>query len=188
MNRTQPNHVKIRLVEPQDRNQIFDIQRDAIQRLCSQDYNPEQIQGLLNDKQLNDLEGKDTKDIVFVAEIGEKIVGFSAYSKYWVSAIYVHPQYVRQGIGTELLKAMERKALSENINTLAVCASITAKPFYEASGYQEFGETYIISSTGIYIPCIRMQKWLSSATEGEQPQSEDLTAICRFLQWILIGK
>ncbi|RCJ40603.1 hypothetical protein A6770_37815 [Nostoc minutum NIES-26] len=188
MNITQPNYITIRLAQPQDRNRIFDIQRDAIQRLCSRDYSPEQIQGLLNDKHLDNWQGEDTKEIVLVAEIGETIVGFSAYSRYWVNAVYVDPKYVRQGIGTQLLKAIESDALSENINTLAVCASITAKPFYEGSGYQEFGETYILSSTGIHIPCIRMQKWLSSTTEGEQPPSDFLTAICRFLQWILIGK
>ncbi len=115
-------------------------------------------------------------------------MGFSAYSRYWVNAVYVHPEYVRQGIGTELLKAIENEACSQNVNTLAVCASITAKPFYEASGYQEFGKTYITSTSGIYLPCSRMQKWLSSPTEGEQLASDGLTVICRFLQWILTGK
>ncbi|MEH1838784.1 MAG: GNAT family N-acetyltransferase [Nostoc sp.] len=188
MTKTQPNQIKIRLAQPQDRNQIFDIRRDAIQILCSRDYNFEQTQALLNDTQLDKSQGGETKDIVFVAEIGEKIVGFSAYSRYWVNAVYVHPKYVRQGIGTELLKAIESEACSQNVNTLAVCASITAKPFYEASGYQDFGKTYISSSSGVYIPCSRMQKWLSSATEAEQLPSDSLTVICRFLQWVLTGK
>ncbi|MEH1934930.1 MAG: GNAT family N-acetyltransferase [Nostoc sp.] len=188
MTKTHPNHIKIRLAQPQDRNQIFDIQRDAIQILCSRDYNPEQIQALLNYAELDQSQREGRKDIVFVAEIGEKIVGFSAYSRYWVNALYVHPQYVRQGIGTELLKAIESEACSQNVNTLAVCASITAKPFYEASGYQEFNKTYINSSSGIYIPCSRMQKWLCSTTEGEQLPSDSLTVICRFFQWVLTGK
>ncbi|MEH1924171.1 GNAT family N-acetyltransferase [Nostoc sp.] len=188
MTKTQPNHIKIRLAQPQDRNQIFDIQRDATQTLCSTDYSPEQIQALLNDIQVDKSQVEERKDIVFVAEIGEKIVGFSAYSRYWVNALYVHPQYVRQGVGTELLKAVENEAYSQNVKTLAVCASITAKPFYEASGYQEFSKTYITSSSGIYIPCSRMQKWLSPSTEGEQAPSDGLTVICRFLQWVLIGK
>ncbi|MEH2132255.1 MAG: GNAT family N-acetyltransferase [Nostoc sp.] len=184
----QPNHIKIRLAQPQDRNQIFDIRRDAIQILCSRDYSPEQIQALLNDAELEQSQRAGIKDIVFVAEIGEKIVGFSAYSRYWVNALYVHPQYVRQGIGTELLKTIESEACSQNIKTLAVCASITGKPFYEASGYQEFSKAYITSSSGIYIPLIRMQKWLSSPTEREQVPSDGLTVICRFLQWVLTGK
>ncbi|MEH2387456.1 MAG: hypothetical protein V7K14_17100 [Nostoc sp.] len=69
MTKTQPNHIKIRLAQPQDRNQIFDIQRDAIQILCSRDYNPEQIQVLLNDIQLDKSQGEERKDIVFVAEM-----------------------------------------------------------------------------------------------------------------------
>ncbi|MCC5647068.1 hypothetical protein LC607_29970 [Nostoc sp. CHAB 5824] len=48
MTKTQPNLIKIRLAQPQDRNQLFDIRRDAIQIVCSKDYSPEQIQALLN--------------------------------------------------------------------------------------------------------------------------------------------
>ena len=58
MTKTQPNHIKIRLAQPQDRNQLFDIQRDAIQTLCSTDYSPEQIQALLNDIQLDKSQGE----------------------------------------------------------------------------------------------------------------------------------
>ena len=187
---TQPNNLIIRLAKPKDKDRILQIQKESIEEICAEDYSAEQIQAVLEIKQLYNSRREKIEDIgevVYVAEIGENIVGFSAYSGYWIGAVYVHPQHVRQGIGTKLVKGLEREALSRNIKTLAVSASITGKPFYQACGYEAFGRSHLSSRSGIYIPYIRMQKWLIPPSEIEQLAVDCVTAYLRFMDWILPG-
>jgi len=53
-------------------------------------------------------------ETMFVACKGEAIVGLSALFESEISAVYVHPKYPRQKVGTLLLEALEREAVNRN--------------------------------------------------------------------------
>jgi len=61
--------------------------------------------------------------------------GYAAEVDAEVTAVYVHPDVAREGVGTALLADLERRAREEGIDRLGLTASTNAVAFYEAHGY-----------------------------------------------------
>lgn len=157
--------VSIRKVQSEDLIELIQIQVKSIQTLCLKEYNPQQIQTLIADKS----RPRDSSELIFVAETDNQIVGFSALSDsgFWICGLFVHPNFVRQKIGTQLLIALESEAISRKNRCLWVHSSLTAEPFYRKQGYQALKKTHI-SVFGILIPVILMKKVLIPPTETEK--------------------
>ena len=157
-----PQALSIRKAQPDDIIPCLRIQIDALRILCQQDYPPEQLEALIERNIRYSSRGGCRDEITVVAQAEGVIVGFSALLGRRISAVYVHPQRVRQRIGGRLLAAIERIAVIHNIRTLRVAASLTARPFYQANGYQVLGESYIRVDKDLRIRCIDMKKQLFS--------------------------
>ena len=57
-----------------------------------------------------------------------------------VMNVYTRPQYRRKGIGTQLIRAMEKQAAEMGVNTIRLDTfSWQGKEFYEALGYKAVG-------------------------------------------------
>jgi N-acetylglutamate synthase-like GNAT family acetyltransferase len=77
-----------------------------------------------------------SKNYLFIARDNDKIIGFGELAPSgYINMLYVHKDYLRQGIGKELLDVMIEKAQELDIDEIFTEASITAKPFFES---QEF--------------------------------------------------
>lgn len=205
MQQIPPTEVSIRPAIDSDREQISQLHIESIQQLCTADYTSGQIQALLDDKKVYG--AKSWGDVVLVAEYDETIVGFSAFIRGTVSAMYVHPQWTRQGIGKQLLQAIEREARWRRWRCLVVKASVTAVPFYQACGYQILHPTQMMVAGREWIPCVDMQKQLVmttskmaiSKTRSHSYQSDTfwqvvqlcligsigLLAVAKMMQWLL---
>lgn len=155
--------LSIRKAQPDDVIQQLRIQIDALRTLCRQDYTPEQIEGLIERNIRYASRGGCQSELTLVAEVDGVIVGFSALLGRRISALYVHPRYVRQGIGSRLLAALEQRAVTQNIRTLRVAASLTAHPFYQANGYQVLGESFLGVDKGLRVRYIDMKNHLLSS-------------------------
>ncbi|MFC4771496.1 GNAT family N-acetyltransferase [Enterococcus hermanniensis] len=70
----------------------------------------------------------------------------------------VHPDYRNLGLGTDLLRVIEKRALDENCTTSKLSAETTAQAFYEKNGYSVISA--IFEEDGI--PCVEMKKDLVS--------------------------
>ena len=71
----------------------------------------------------------------------EQIVGFADMdSTGYLDRLYVHKDFQRHGIASELCDRLEQAANVENFTTHA---SITAKPFFEKRGYQVVREQQV---------------------------------------------
>lgn len=160
MNMFPPQALSIRKAQPDDVIQFLRIQIDALRTLCSQDYTSEQIEALIERNIRHSSRGGCRGEITLVAEADGVIVGFAALLGHRISAAYVHPQFVRQGIGRRLLRALEQIAIAHNIRTLRVAASLTARPFYQTHGYQVIGESYLAAGKGLRVRYIDMKKRL----------------------------
>lgn len=78
-----------------------------------------------------------------------------------ISGLYVHPDFVRQGIATRLLQAVEAEAMSQGRTVLRVMSSLVGVPFYEAAGFRRlFSRT--IHFAGESVDCVEMAKSLVS--------------------------
>jgi len=154
-------NLNIRLACPEEMEQVLDIQQQAIQMLCSQDYSPEQVDAIVQSQQA----WRGQQERIYVAEKGNHLVGFIAFSpcNTEISGIYVHPDHTRQGIATQLLANFERRAMEDSQCTLKVMSSLTAVAFYESQGYISVQKTQM-DALGVSVPCLRMEKSMTSST------------------------
>lgn len=52
-----------------------------------------------------------------------------------IRAMYTHPNYVRQGVGSIILKKAEKSAKNFGFNQLEMAATLSGRKFYEKCGY-----------------------------------------------------
>ena len=72
---------------------------------------------------------------VYVAAIGEKIIGTATLNANKVEAVYVNPRYHGQGVGKKLMEKMESIARKKGFSEIILYSSITATGFYQRIGY-----------------------------------------------------
>ena len=165
--------ISVRLARPQDAEQMHHIHVNSVRQLCAIDYTKEQIEawvGHLNPETLRQYIINGARyEVQFVAEDENgTIIGFSAFDKNGdINAVYVHPDYTRQGVGKQLLKAVENEALAHNFTKLQISASITALPFYKANGYKFIKYSSHRLRSNVKIPCALLEKTLATdVTDG----------------------
>ncbi|OKH51505.1 hypothetical protein NIES2101_18225 [Calothrix sp. HK-06] len=160
--------ISVRLARPEDAEQMHYIHVQSVRQLCAEDYTKEQIEawvGHLDPETLRQYIINGAKDEVqFVAEDENgTITGFSAFDINGdISAVYVHPNYTRQGVGKQLLKTAENEALAHNFKKLEISASITAIPFYKANGYKFIKYSSHCLRSNVKIPCALLEKSLAT--------------------------
>ena len=86
-------------------------------------------------------ESQEDGGLTLLAERGGELVGFGIVMPEAgeILACYVAPDAARQGIGRQLLNAMEAAAAAQGVHELRIRASLNAKSFYSAFGYHVSG-------------------------------------------------
>ncbi len=151
--------VQIRLSKPEDSEKIIELQTCSLRKLSSS-YNSNQIESLVR-SQASLRFAQD--EIGFVAEHENEIVGFASWlvqPPCIVSGVYVHPNLIRQGIGTRLLKAVEEIAIDRGNKAINVVSSLATVKFYQANGYQFIRKSGFYSEAKTWIPCVILKKQL----------------------------
>ncbi len=99
-----------------------------------------------------------------VAENGGRIVGIGCMvaRKNELRACYVLPSASRNGVGTAILRALERAARDQGATALEADASLNAEPSYRSSGYEVCGRAEHALNNGARMACVRMRKDLRS--------------------------
>jgi len=121
----------------EDVSQITQLFFDTIQNINIRDYSQEEIDDWSSwkadiDKWLERIQ----EQYFVVAEINNKIVGFSSLAKDgYLDFMFVHKDNQGQGVASALLSEIERKALEQNNNLIYSDVSITAKGFFESKGF-----------------------------------------------------
>jgi GNAT superfamily N-acetyltransferase len=75
-----------------------------------------------------------------------------------IRAFFVHPAWVRRGIGGRILEACETAARMAGFLRLEMGATLTGVPFYRAKGYVELERTDVPLGDGLTFPIVRMGK------------------------------
>ncbi|MDV2996173.1 MAG: putative N-acetyltransferase YafP [Chroococcidiopsis sp. SAG 2025] len=152
--------ISVRRAKTEDAEQICQVHIASVRELCKSNYTPEQIEAWVGKLKP---EGhrqaiENPNKIMFIAEIERRIAGFSELFETEVNAVYVHPNYSRQGVGKLLLNIIEQEAIAQHIERLTLSASTNAKLFYQACGYQVIEYSFHTLRSGTKIPCILMEK------------------------------
>jgi N-acetylglutamate synthase-like GNAT family acetyltransferase len=75
-----------------------------------------------------------------------------------IRAFFVHPEWVRKGIGTRVLEACESAALEAGFKKFEMGATLTGVALYKARGYSEVEEIGVPLGNGESLPIVRMEK------------------------------
>ena len=77
-----------------------------------------------------------------------------------VRAIFVHPDYARQGLGSLLLAHVEAAALAAGFRRFEMGSTLTGVPLYTLKGYVETERIAVPLPNGEALPVVRMVKSL----------------------------
>jgi GNAT superfamily N-acetyltransferase len=80
-----------------------------------------------------------------LATVGEEVVGFATVAQadegIELEDLFVAPDWMRQGVGTELIRDVVRIAHDQGVDRVVVTANLGARAFYEHAGFRPDGET-----------------------------------------------
>jgi GNAT superfamily N-acetyltransferase len=79
-----------------------------------------------------------------------------------IRAFFVHPAWVRRGIGTMLLDACERAAIAAGFQGFELGATLTGERLFRVRGYTPIERIEVPLANGATLPVIRMWKRLAS--------------------------
>jgi putative acetyltransferase len=126
--------IQIRFATSDDALQIGQFIYDTIRTINRKDYDELQVKTWAPDPAIYSTY---EDSFAYVADLDGLIVGFANLTNDgYLNRFYIHKDFQNQGIGTLLLNALETKAKALNLNKITTEASITAKPFFLAKGWQ----------------------------------------------------
>lgn len=77
-----------------------------------------------------------------------------------IRAIFVHPNYARQGLGSLILEACEDAATAAGFRKFEMGSTLTGIPLYRLKGYAEVEMVHVPLHNGERLPILRMAKSL----------------------------
>ena len=131
----------IRKFRDSDSKELAILHRATIRNVNSQNYSKKQIDlwsGMVSAERFRK---SGEKNIRFIAINNGKIIGFADYRKEDLQGLYIHKDYIGKGVGTKLLKRLEKDAYKNGVRTMYCISTITAQNFYEKNGYETLKKT-----------------------------------------------
>jgi GNAT superfamily N-acetyltransferase len=77
-----------------------------------------------------------------------------------IRAFFVHPAWVRRGVGSRILDVCEAAAVAAGFRRLEMGATLTGVPLYVARGYREGERRQVPLQPGLSLPIVHMEKQL----------------------------
>ena len=104
---------------------------------------------------------------LFVVEFEHELIACGGVSpckvephKAEIKSFFVHPDFVRKGIATKLLKTCETQCLLMGIKSIYLKATLAGEPFYKKCGFVELNRFQQNLSNGETFELVKMQKEL----------------------------
>ena len=177
--------VSIRLAVRDDIPALDGLIPVAVRGLSAEFYTPEQIEAAIEH-----VFGPDSQLIedqtYFVAQAKSAIVGCGGWSfrktmyggdqtktgpdpildpardAARIRAFFVHPDWARQGIGSNIMTACFGAAYSAGFRRLSLVATLPGEPLYNAFGFAAVERIEAKLPSGIILPVVRMERALDS--------------------------
>lgn len=160
----------LRSPRPSERAAVADVHRRSIRELADDAYRPDQIDAWADAVDPDRYPIHAAEAHCLVAERGGRLVGFGwvetepgehldADVDGEVTAVYVHPNAAREGVGSRLYGALEAAVRDRGAESLGLWASRNAVPFYEAQGYDQIAEQRL-EYGDVALPVVEMRKRL----------------------------
>ena len=140
------------------------------------DYSPEQIQAWARPeaRELSAWHTAMQARNSYVATMDGAAAGFSDVdSEGYIDMMFVAPRYLRRGVARQLIGHLEVRARLEELTELTADVSITARPFFERSGFSVEAEQHPVTA-GVQLTKFKMKKKL---VRGEVSLSGQLVCL-----------
>jgi putative acetyltransferase len=145
---------------------FLDIHHAAVRGLAAHDYPASVIDSWapmpISVEAMDAFEANPADEIRVIAELDEATVGIGvlAPESNEIRACYVRPDAVRQGIGTAIVRELERAAQARGLDHLHLSASLTAERFYLALGYRVMSRGEHVLQSGERMAAVFMERSL----------------------------
>ena len=154
---------------------------ESVRKLQAAHYSPEQMEGALGT-----VFGVDTQLIrdgtYFIAEVDSTVIGCGGWSRRktlfgsdhvprkddaWldpqqdaarIRAFFIHPDWARRGIGSQILEACEAAATAQGFSRFELVATLPGEPMYNARGFVATERFNVPLPNGAQLPVVRMTK------------------------------
>ncbi|HAY19613.1 MAG TPA: GNAT family N-acetyltransferase [Clostridiales bacterium] len=133
-----PNETrKLRLFRAEDTPRMAELFERTVRTVNRADYTKEQTAAWAAGVSVPQWVPRFTESFTVICESDAEILGFGNLTcDGTVDMLYVRADSVRCGIGAEILAALTAHARKCGLSRLQTFASLTAKPFFEKSGWQ----------------------------------------------------
>ena len=163
------DHVNIRHAKNEDARGILEAHYSAVHDTASADY-PDLVRGdwapeVTYERIEKYLLESFCRAVIVVAELNGCVAGYSAIvvAANELRDLYVSARFGRKGIGSALLRTIERLANEGGCTELHLNATLTARGFYLRHGYSEIELAEFTFDSGRKAACVRMRKELGRA-------------------------
>ncbi len=161
------SRIELKPANISDAENIMDIHSSAVHETAASWYPEEILENWAmrktpeKIKQLTEaIQGGE--EIFIVGRTNNRTVGFGIMAPKYdeVKAVYVHPEFSRQGIGTRILARLEQIAIEQGVKSLDLDASLNAEEFYATNGFVVIERGVHELRSGHKMQCVKMRKTL----------------------------
>ena len=135
-------NTEIRLITPDDVNDVVGMIHKTIRISNSKDYPDDLVEAMVDAHSPEFILRRSGWTHFYVALDGERIIGCGAIGPYWNSetesslfTIFVLPEYQKKGVGRSIVEKLEQDEYFLRAKRIEIPASITGVPFYQKMGY-----------------------------------------------------
>jgi GNAT superfamily N-acetyltransferase len=159
--------IVIREMRSKDAQAFLEVHHAAVRGIAVKDYPLAVIEAWapmpVTEDAIKLVLANSDKEFRLIAEIAGRIVGMGAavFDKVELQACYVAPDAGRKGVGSALVKEIERAARERGAPRLELDSSVTAEFFYRTLGYEAVERGDHVLSNGQRMACVRMRKQLN---------------------------
>ncbi|MFD9901263.1 GNAT family N-acetyltransferase [Mesorhizobium sp. NPDC059025] len=158
----------IRNMRPDDARAFLDVHHAAVRAIAARDYLSDVIEAWaplpVTEAAVERVRANEDDEFRLIAEIDGQVAGIGALviGSGELRACYVAPEAGRRGVGTALVKEIERVARERGLTFLKVDSSVTAEPFYALLGYEALEHGQHTLNSGQLMACVKMRKELGT--------------------------
>lgn len=127
----------IRKFKPDDFDEILSLFYLSVHKIAGKDYSQKQLNAWAPDSpDLKAWQKNLSFGSVLVEEDNSQIRGFGKIENSgYLDLLYVHPDFLKQGVGYSILEYMINWALKNKISQIRSQVSITARPFFSNNNF-----------------------------------------------------